>query len=162
MHWLATTEDQTEALGAAFAKAVPRVLTRACVVYLSGALGAGKTTLARGFLRGAGITGTVRSPTYQLMEVYETDTFDIVHLDLYRLEALRDIEALGLRDFEQGGTVWLVEWPEKGAGVLPAPDLHLALAAEQTGHTILATAESVSGQVWMNRLEAVEIPTAWP
>lgn len=162
MHWLATTEGQTEALGAALARAVPRVITRACILYLSGELGAGKTTIARGFLRGAGIKGPVRSPTYQLMEIYEADAFDVVHLDLYRLDALRDVEALGLRDFEHGGMVWLVEWPEKGMGALPEPDLRLELAAEQTGHTILATAESVSGQVWMNRLEPVEIPTAWP
>jgi len=162
MHWLATTEQQTEALGAALALAVPRVLRRACVLYLNGDLGAGKTTLARGFLRGAGIDGPVRSPTYQLVEVYETKAFDVVHLDLYRLDTLRDMEALGLRDFEQGGNVWLIEWPEKGMGALPQPDLRLELAAEQTGHTIRATPESLSGQVWMNRLEPVEIPTAWP
>lgn len=162
MHWLATTEEQTEALGAALARAVPRVLNRACVLFLRGELGAGKTTLARGFLRGAGITGAVRSPTYQLMELYETTGYDVVHLDLYRLGGAGDVDALGLRDFEHGGTVWLVEWPEKAEGALPAPDLLLELAVEQTGHTIRASAESVSGQVWMNRLEPVEIPTAWP
>jgi len=162
MHWLATTEEQTEALGAALARAVPRMLHRACVLYLRGDLGAGKTTLARGFLRGAGIEGPVRSPTYQLMEMYETAGFDVIHLDLYRLASADDVDALGLRDFERGGTVWLIEWPEKGEGALPAADLLLELATEQTGHTIRASAESVSGQVWMNRLEPVEIPTAWP
>jgi len=162
MHWLATAEEQTEALGAALARAVPRMLTRACVLYLRGDLGAGKTTLARGFLRGAGVEGPVRSPTYQLMEVYETSVYDVVHLDLYRIAEAKDVDALGLRDFERGGTVWLIEWPEKGKGALPPPDLLLELAAEQTGHTIRASAESVSGQVWMNRLAPVEIPTAWP
>jgi len=162
MHWLATAEEQTEALGAALARAVPRMLNRACVLYLRGDLGAGKTTLARGFLRGAGVEGPVRSPTYQLMEVYETSVYDVVHLDLYRIAEAKDVDALGLRDFERGGTVWLIEWPEKGKGALPPPDLLLELAAEQTGHTIRASAESVSGQVWMNRLAPVEIPTAWP
>lgn len=103
------------------------------VFYLKGDLGAGKTTLARGLLRAAGVAGTLRSPTYTLMEPYEAGGHRFLHLDLYRLADPGEVEQLGLLDYPPDTTLWLVEWPEKGAGYLPRPDLVIHLRAESTG-----------------------------
>lgn len=93
------------------------------LVYLHGDLGAGKTTLARGLLRGLGYQGSVRSPTYTLIESYEAGGQPVHHLDLYRLGDPEELEFLGLRDLLDGQGLLLVEWPERGAGMLPEPEL---------------------------------------
>lgn len=92
------------------------------VVYLSGELGAGKTTLVRGILRGMGFGGRVKSPTFGLLESYELDGLEVHHLDLYRLGSPAELEFLGLEDLPGERVLLLVEWPEKGGGWLPAPD----------------------------------------
>lgn len=118
----------TEALGVALARALaPRA---GLVVYLQGDLGAGKTTLVRAWLRSLGITGTIRSPTYTLVEPYEVDGRSLLHLDLYRLADPEELHQLGVYDTPPDRSTWLVEWPERGAGELPPPDLdiHLSLA----------------------------------
>lgn len=124
-------ETATLALGARLAQALRKV--GGGVVYLHGDLGAGKTTLARGLLRAAGVEGTLRSPTYTLMEPYAADGQAFLHLDLYRLADPAEVEQLGLRDFPVESTVWLVEWPEKGAGFLPPPDLEVRLEIQGAG-----------------------------
>jgi tRNA threonylcarbamoyladenosine biosynthesis protein TsaE len=98
-----------------------------CVIYLVGDLGTGKTTLVRGMLRGLGHRGSVRSPTYTLLEPYELAGFRLFHLDLYRLGDPEELEYLGLRDLLEGDSVLLVEWPERGAGFLPPADLEVRL-----------------------------------
>ncbi|MDN3519294.1 tRNA (adenosine(37)-N6)-threonylcarbamoyltransferase complex ATPase subunit type 1 TsaE [Aquisalimonas lutea] len=127
----------TEALGAALWRSWPG---GQCVVLLDGDLGAGKTTLVRGLLRAAGHDGAVRSPTYTLMEPYELTAGRVVHLDLYRLADAEELEYLGLRDELGPGTLILVEWPERGRGVLPAGDLHIALADANHGREATLTA----------------------
>lgn len=118
-------EAATLALGARLAQGL---LARGRgVVYLHGDLGAGKTTLARGLLRAAGVTGTLRSPTYTLMEPYLVAGQSFLHLDLYRLVDPSEVENLGLRDYPPETTIWLVEWPERGAGFLPRADLDVHL-----------------------------------
>jgi tRNA threonylcarbamoyladenosine biosynthesis protein TsaE len=128
------------------------------VLYLQGNLGAGKTTLARGFLRACGVAGPVRSPTYTLLEIYEVPTVTVLHLDLYRLQQPDELESLGLREWARPGHVWLIEWPERGLGRLPPPDVSLSLAVAAVGHEIEATGHSVLGQQWL--AAAVEKP--WP
>jgi tRNA threonylcarbamoyladenosine biosynthesis protein TsaE len=110
--------------------------TRGGLVFLEGELGAGKTTLVRGLLRGLGHQGPVRSPTYTLVETYERPEMRIHHLDLYRLADPEELEYLGIRDLLDGGSLVLVEWPERGAGVLPIPDLVLRITCEGTGRRI--------------------------
>ncbi|HEX6929822.1 MAG TPA: tRNA (adenosine(37)-N6)-threonylcarbamoyltransferase complex ATPase subunit type 1 TsaE [Gammaproteobacteria bacterium] len=96
------------------------------VVYLEGDLGAGKSTLARGWLAGMGHGGRVKSPTYTLLEPYSLPGGrELAHLDLYRLSDPEELEFLGLRELSDPGHWLLIEWPEKGAGHLPAADLEI-------------------------------------
>ncbi len=149
MRLSATTGEETEALGARLARAIPAGHPHALQVHLHGDLGAGKTTLARGFLRGLGFQDVVRSPTYTLVETYAFGSITVVHADLYRLQDPDEFEALGLRDLYAAGHVWLIEWPERAGHWLPAPDLHVTLAAEPTCHTLEFRAATVAGQQWL-------------
>lgn len=114
-------EGETLALGAALARAG----LREGAVYLAGDLGAGKTTFVRGFLRALGVTGSIRSPTFTLVEEYRAEAGEaaVVHYDLYRLSDAEELEYLGVRDHLGSGALCFFEWPERGAGVLPAPAL---------------------------------------
>ena len=97
------------------------------ILYLEGELGAGKTTVARGILRGLGYKGIVTSPTYTLLEVYEIGACSVVHFDLYRLESAQELEGIGIRDYLDSRSILLFEWPEKGLGVVPLPTLRIML-----------------------------------
>ncbi|MCB1756150.1 MAG: tRNA (adenosine(37)-N6)-threonylcarbamoyltransferase complex ATPase subunit type 1 TsaE [Gammaproteobacteria bacterium] len=97
------------------------------VIYLHGELGAGKTSLSRGILQALGHRGAVKSPTYTLIESYAPGGRTVHHLDLYRLTEPEELAYLGLRDLLEEGAVFLIEWPELGAGFLPDADLHVSL-----------------------------------
>jgi tRNA threonylcarbamoyladenosine biosynthesis protein TsaE len=106
------------------------------VIFLEGDLGVGKTTLVRGILRGLGHRGSVRSPTYTLIEPYDVAGVRLYHLDLYRLGDPEELEYLGLRDFLDQGSVLLVEWPERGTGWLPPPDLRIHMVHAAPGRKL--------------------------
>ena len=147
------TAAETEEFGAALARALPPLQSAPTIVYLSGDLGAGKTTLARGFLRGCGFQGAVRSPTYTFLEQYElTDHAAVVHLDLFRLTEPSELESLGVRELARAGHVWLIEWPERAAGLLPPPDMAIALQVRPAGHGLRATPHSQLGRAWLHKL----------
>jgi tRNA threonylcarbamoyladenosine biosynthesis protein TsaE len=131
----------TEAFGARLAACCKTGL----LVCLRGELGAGKTTLVRGMLRGLGHTGAVKSPTYTLVESYRFDGLAVHHLDLYRLGDPGELEWLGIRDLLGDGALCLVEWPERGAGVLPPPDLELQLDYRGEGRHLVAHARDERG-----------------
>lgn len=121
----------TEALGAELARLVSS--HRGGLAVLEGGLGAGKTTLVRGLLRTLGVTGTIRSPTYTLVEPYEIGGQRLLHADLYRLADPRELYALGFEDDPPPQAWWWVEWPSRGEGVLPKPDLRVTLRPADSG-----------------------------
>ena len=142
----------TDALGAALARACPSGTRNSLVFYLTGELGAGKTTCVRSLLRALGVEGLIRSPTYTLVETYETRAIACVHVDLYRLQGPADVDALGLRDYLDTPCLLLVEWPEKGGAALPAPDLELTLTYSGDSRHARLHAYSASGQRWLDLL----------
>ena len=144
-------DDCTRGVGAALARTLPRSPARSLRVFLEGDLGAGKTTLVRGLLQALGETRTIKSPTYSLLETYERDHWHVVHLDLYRLAEPRDLLALGLSDHDHEGSLWLIEWPERGAGVLPQADLEVVLEGAPTGHQIRLEAQTQLGEDWLQK-----------
>ena len=141
--------DATERLGAALARTVPWSAPQALCVYLHGELGAGKTTLVRGLLRELGVAGTVRSPSFTLLETYACDGHAVLHVDLYRLAGSADVASLGLRDEASPGALLLIEWPERAAGSLPPPDLHVRLSIGGESRRARLEAESGVGKGWL-------------
>src|SRR6202021_1712608 len=115
----------TEALGQALARSLPAgTAPLGAVVYLRGDLGAGKTTCVRSLLRTLGVTGVVRSPTYTLVETYDLAALTCVHVDLYRVRDLAEVDELGLRDLGGPNSLLLGEGPDKAAGYFPPPFLN--------------------------------------
>lgn len=121
--WPLPDVSATLALGARLAGA----LAPGMVVWLRGDLGAGKTTLARGLLRGLHYEGRVKSPSYTLVEIYPFSSFNLYHFDLYRFAGPDEWEEAGFREYFNSASICLVEWPEKGGGALPPPDLEIRL-----------------------------------
>jgi tRNA threonylcarbamoyladenosine biosynthesis protein TsaE len=147
------TPEATEELGARLARARPASDASLAVVYLSGDLGSGKTTFARGFAYAAGVRGLVRSPTYTLLELYPAAAGTLVHLDLYRVASPAELDSLGLREWALPKHTWLIEWPDHGAGRLPKADLIVKFRAGEAGHDIELTSESALGAAWLVELK---------
>lgn len=138
----------TETLGARLADG----LAPGRVLYLNGDLGTGKTTLVRGLLRALGYHGTVKSPTFTLVEPYQLDHWQLFHWDLYRLADPEELEYLGLRDQIDGAAVLLIEWPECGFGELPPADLEITLSYAGTGRSCRLESHSSPGQILLASL----------
>ena len=130
-----------------------RICPGAMVIYLFGSLGAGKTTLVKGFMHGLGYNGAVKSPTYTLIEPYDIHGRVIYHLDLYRVSDASELEYLGLRELQEGDAVVLVEWPEHGQGFLPAADILLNIKYAPEGRHIELHGCSSLGDRFIKDLE---------
>lgn len=122
------------------------------IIYLTGDLGAGKTTLTRGILRGFGYEGAVKSPTYTLVEPYEFDECHIYHFDLYRLASPEEVEYLGTEDYFRPPNLCIVEWAERGEGVIPPADLAFELVEQAGGRLLTCRALSKTGRVIVQRM----------
>ena len=128
-----------------FGQKLSLVLHAGLVVYLQGDLGAGKTTLVRGILRGLGHTGKVKSPTYTLVEVYNVLKFPLYHFDLYRFKSPMEWEDGGFSEHCNTHSLCLMEWPERALPLLPPPDLRIRIAEQGEGRQIFLTGESRQG-----------------
>lgn len=153
--WIALADEAaTLAFGGRLAGCLPAGAAP-MVVYLQGTLGAGKTTLTRGLLQALGEQGPVRSPTYGLVSEYTTPLGAVLHLDLYRLHDPEELHALGLPDYLPGSRLWLIEWPERGAGHgLPPPDLTLQLEPDGAARRLRAIPHTRHGNHWLGALSA--------
>ena len=141
----------TAALGSRLAASLPE---QAAVVFLRGDLGAGKSALARALLQALGATGPIKSPTYTLLERHRLADGEAAHLDLYRIAQAGELEFLGLQDMLPELRLVLVEWPERGEGALPAPDLAISLAVDGEGRAVVLEGRSPLGEAWLRALEA--------
>ncbi|TGN40063.1 tRNA (adenosine(37)-N6)-threonylcarbamoyltransferase complex ATPase subunit type 1 TsaE [Marinobacter confluentis] len=147
-------ETATEALGRALAMAVKTRGSRGATMYLRGNLGMGKTTFSRGVMRGMGHEGAVKSPTYTIVEPYEHLQPMVYHFDLYRLGDPEELEYLGIRDYFGSASLCLIEWAERGAGILPAPDIEVELTPEETGRRAVLRSLTPLGKELLEDLRA--------
>ena len=139
-----------EAATIALARTLAATQPRPAAVYLHGDLGAGKSTLARALLRALGVTGTIRSPTYTLVEQYPlAQGGTALHLDLYRIGDPGELEFLGL---DGDIRLWLVEWPQRGQGALPPADLDIELAVEGEGRRCRLQPRTATGRAWVEAM----------
>lgn len=142
-------EPATLALGQTLAQACDN---QGAWIYLSGELGAGKTTLVRGFLQGLGYHERVKSPSYTLIEPYEFNHHFVYHLDLYRIAQSAELSQLGLEEYFRQDAICLVEWPDHFLDVLPVPDLILYLRQHNAGRQIKFESKTPRGDAIMEYL----------
>ncbi|WP_339670562.1 tRNA (adenosine(37)-N6)-threonylcarbamoyltransferase complex ATPase subunit type 1 TsaE [Dasania marina] len=142
----------------AFGKQLAQVCDSGAVIFLEGDLGMGKTTFSRGVLQGLGHQGAVKSPTYTLVEPYQLGEREAYHFDLYRLGDPEELEYMGIRDYFSAEKLCLIEWPEKGRGVLPPADLIVRIAlnqGSQDGRVVQLNAQSAIGRSIIAKLVAL-------
>ncbi|HEX9179352.1 MAG TPA: tRNA (adenosine(37)-N6)-threonylcarbamoyltransferase complex ATPase subunit type 1 TsaE [Burkholderiales bacterium] len=137
----------------AFGRALAGALFPGLKIYLRGNLGAGKTTLVRGILRGLGYAEKVKSPTYTLVELYEVSSLYLYHFDFYRFADPEEWEEAGFREYFGAESVCLVEWPEKAGDLLPPPDMEITLAIEREGRRVEVAAMTENGRKCLARLK---------
>jgi tRNA threonylcarbamoyladenosine biosynthesis protein TsaE len=142
-------ESATRALGAALAA----FIEPGCIIYLSGPLGSGKTTFVRGLLVGFGHTGTVKSPTFSLVEPYVLSRLHFYHFDLYRIKTPEEWDESGFREYFDGQSISLIEWPEKALAHLPGEDLWLTFAVSAQGRKLTIEAATERGKRCREQLQ---------
>lgn len=131
-----------------FGARIARITQGHGLVFLEGNLGMGKTTLSRGIIRGLGHVGAVKSPTFTLVEPYEIGDVRAFHFDLYRLVDPEELEFLGIRDYFEDDALCLIEWPDKGAGFLPKPDLTITISPQDSGRSLTILSQGSRGEAW--------------
>ncbi|HEV7800298.1 MAG TPA: tRNA (adenosine(37)-N6)-threonylcarbamoyltransferase complex ATPase subunit type 1 TsaE [Burkholderiales bacterium] len=141
-----------EAATLEFGAALARIVQPGMTIYLTGDLGAGKTTLARGLLKGLGYTGRVKSPTFMLVEVYKFSRLYLYHFDFYRFDEPNELGDAGFREYFSPDAICLIEWPEKAVG-LPSPDIHVAIEITGDARTVELHADTEVGKLCLNRLQ---------
>ena len=138
-------EAATLRLGEAFAAGAAPGL----VLHLRGELGAGKTTLVRGLLRGLGYRGRVKSPTYTLVEPYVDLRLNLYHFDFYRFKDRSEWLSSGFREHFNPGSLCIVEWPERAGDLLATPDLEIHLQYQDEMRSAQFASHSPAGADWL-------------
>jgi tRNA threonylcarbamoyladenosine biosynthesis protein TsaE len=133
-------------------KALAEGLAPGRVVHLLGELGAGKTTLVRAMLHRLGYPGRVKSPTYTLVEPYELSRLHLYHFDFYRFKDRSEWLSSGFQDYFDGSAACVVEWPERAAGLLSAPDLEIRIQFAGDGRQATLIPHTPLGEAWLSRL----------
>jgi tRNA threonylcarbamoyladenosine biosynthesis protein TsaE len=136
----------------AWAGQLALAISEGAIIFLQGSLGAGKTTFARGFMRGLGYEGKVKSPTYTLVEPYEINGRAIYHFDLYRLKEAKELEQIGIEEYMSSSAICLIEWPTHGFPVLPEPDLICHLTFKEPGREMRIEAQTERGSAIIEQL----------
>ncbi|WP_439294053.1 tRNA (adenosine(37)-N6)-threonylcarbamoyltransferase complex ATPase subunit type 1 TsaE [Lonepinella sp. BR2882] len=148
-----TNEQATCQFGEKLVKLIYNITDKnGFIIYLNGDLGAGKTTLSRGMIQGLGHQGNVKSPTYTLVEEYHLADRHIYHFDLYRLNDPEELEFMGIRDYFTTNSICLIEWAEKGEGILNSPDLLINISYDNTTRNIELVSNSLLGTEIINQL----------
>ena len=145
-------ETATLLLGAEFA----RILHPGLVIFLHGDLGAGKTTFARGMLRGLGYQGKVKSPTYNLVELYKVSKLYLYHFDFYRFNDPIEWEEAGFREYFNADSMCLVEWPQKAEGLLPPADVTFLFQLSDTGRSVEIDSDTQAGNLCLKRWQTLK------
>lgn len=148
-----TLELADETAMVAFGQAISALVKNPMVITLQGQLGAGKTTLSRGMLQGLGHCGSVKSPTYTLVEPYRLPAGQVFHFDLYRIVDAEELEYMGFSEYLAEALLCLIEWPERGQGFLPQADVAIHISQSGKGRCVTLTAYSKVGEQLIDQLD---------
>ena len=149
-NFVTTCHLESEAATLAFGAEIAAILRPGLIIFLKGDLSAGKTTLARGILQGLGYEGKVKSPTYNLIELYKFSRLYFYHFDFYRFTDPIEWEEAGFREYFNENSICLVEWPEKAEELLPIADVQVSFTITDTGRNIEIQAGTEVGRQCLN------------
>ena len=151
MQILLEDEQKMQVFGKKIAQVICQI-NAPLLILLNGDLGAGKTTLSRGILNGLGHRGSVKSPTYTLVEPYDLEIGKVFHFDLYRLVDPEELYDIGFNDYLTESQLCMIEWPDKGGSLLPKADISLQINSNGTGRQVILTAQTSLGSQCVNEL----------
>jgi tRNA threonylcarbamoyladenosine biosynthesis protein TsaE len=151
MQILLEDEQKMQVFGEKIAQVIGQI-NAPLLILLNGDLGAGKTTLSRGILNGLGHRGSVKSPTYTLVEPYDLEIGKVFHFDLYRLVDPEELYDIGFNDYLSESQLCMIEWPDKGGSLLPKADISLQINSNGTGRQVILTAQTSLGSQCVNEL----------
>jgi tRNA threonylcarbamoyladenosine biosynthesis protein TsaE len=151
MQILLEDEQKMQVFGEKIAQVIGQI-NAPLLILLNGDLGAGKTTLSRGILYGLGHRGSVKSPTYTLVEPYDLEIGKVFHFDLYRLVDPEELYDIGFNDYLTESQLCMIEWPDKGGSLLPKADISLQINSNGTGRQVILTAQTSLGSQCVNEL----------
>jgi tRNA threonylcarbamoyladenosine biosynthesis protein TsaE len=151
MQILLEDEQKMQVFGEKIAQVIGQI-NAPLLILLNGDLGAGKTTLSRGILKGLGHRGAVKSPTYTLVEPYDLEVGKVFHFDLYRLVDPEELYDIGFNDYLSESQLCMIEWPDKGGSLLPKADISLQINSNGTGRQVILTAQTSLGSQCVNEL----------
>lgn len=149
--FLLNHETETQQLAEKIAQHCPE--NKRLIVFLQGELGSGKTTFARFFLKALGYPGSVKSPTYTLVETYQLPKYRLFHLDLYRLHTPREILEMGLYDEFDQAAIWLIEWPKHARALLPSADILCTFTLVDSARHVEIQSQTPSGKQLLQKIE---------